>query len=557
MAGPGGVVDSKSVIRGFDPHSARERIVREGDVEDLTKLSGPELADYVNGGTRAESIEWFAVLAEAARRLREDTRVWQRRLEQERDGLRAELAESKRLLGTMAKADLEGVRDSERLKHWRKWAESFWCVLDTDGSDGAMMNAVAVMLHDAETRAESAENRLESDASKPIPVIKIEAGDAYVADLMRERDHWKSKAIGTQAQIDRDDRIAQGRSTAELVAELDALTVEVTGSDCTDAHEWLEMLAQGNESRGEPHGFAQVIKNELQFASMEMSNLKADRDEWLTQHENLLAMYRTSEQTCHNQRKELHSLNVERAKTLTKLEDAQARIAELDAQLRDAQAISPWAQREIDGIRGSRAAMEHARTEREGKAPEPAERKPAQRVCESCDGRGKFYPSTNEPGELAEPYDCDECDGTGKYTPEPADGQAPCAFKVGDRVTVDGQSGVVIEIDLPWIVVKPYAGMFGTWSSHVSQVRKAEPAERKPHGTGWIYTLLDIEQYGEEHDTVVRDMAIKLRQELLAERVAIEALAADFLKRSRRGGAWSECLEDCAQELREVLDGKR
>lgn len=134
-------------------------------MEDLTKLSGPELADWLDtvaagydrlssmpGRTSAEGDR----LRESARRLREDTREWQRNLERERDGLR------------------ERVRELEE---------------------------------------------------------------------------------------------------------------EITGSDCDDAHEWLEMLYQGSESRGNPHGFAWTIKNELQFASMEIGNVKADRDEWRTQRE--------------------------------------------------------------------------------------------------------------------------------------------------------------------------------------------------------------------------------------------------------------------------------
>lgn len=62
-------------------------------MEDLTKLSGPELAERMDDAYVAE--EDLPAIVEAARRLREDTREWQRNLERERDGLRerAEFAE--------------------------------------------------------------------------------------------------------------------------------------------------------------------------------------------------------------------------------------------------------------------------------------------------------------------------------------------------------------------------------------------------------------------------------------------------------------------------------
>jgi hypothetical protein len=60
-------------------------------MDDLTKLSGPDLADRL---AEIEHTQWQAdALNEACRRLREDTRAWQRKLEQERDGLRARVAE--------------------------------------------------------------------------------------------------------------------------------------------------------------------------------------------------------------------------------------------------------------------------------------------------------------------------------------------------------------------------------------------------------------------------------------------------------------------------------
>jgi hypothetical protein len=62
--------------------------------DDLTKLTGPELADALGEHARcmgdpARADALYAACVEAARRLREDTRVWQRALERERDGLRA------------------------------------------------------------------------------------------------------------------------------------------------------------------------------------------------------------------------------------------------------------------------------------------------------------------------------------------------------------------------------------------------------------------------------------------------------------------------------------
>jgi uncharacterized coiled-coil DUF342 family protein len=356
---------------------------------DLTKLSGPELAAIIRGAWVVN--EGTPPLSEAMRRLEEDERVWQRNLERERDLLRAELAdtkkdlewqrescerlrlrgieeddsydpyqrlcdildeecglqpaklpvgtmlsmienalfewrkrfgcldaerneltarlenvraslggaekdvselsaelaESKRLLGTMVTSDLEGVRDSERLKHWRKWAESFPCALETNGTDGAVMNAIAVKLHDAETRAESAENRLENAQHGHW------SSEIAIQDVVKERDHWKSKALGTQAQIDRDDRIAQGMSTAELVAELDRM----------------------REKRDELQG--QLLQCRAR---------------------------------CEAQRKELASLNVERKATLTKLEDAQKRVAELEEGQRSARQLEFCANGSIAGI---------------------------------------------------------------------------------------------------------------------------------------------------------------------------------------------------------------
>jgi hypothetical protein len=93
-------------------------------------------------------------------------------------------------------------------------------------------------------------------------------------ELQRECDRWKGKALATQETLDRDDRIAAGMSTAELVAE----------------------VKRARETRGCLIGEVQQLKT-----------------------------------TCANQRKELHALNVERAKTLTKLEETQRRVAELES----------------------------------------------------------------------------------------------------------------------------------------------------------------------------------------------------------------------------------
>lgn len=60
-------------------------------MEDLTKLSGPELANALEWSSDKPRSDELA--HEAARRLREDTRVWQRNLERERDGLRERVRE--------------------------------------------------------------------------------------------------------------------------------------------------------------------------------------------------------------------------------------------------------------------------------------------------------------------------------------------------------------------------------------------------------------------------------------------------------------------------------
>lgn len=91
--------------------------------DDLTKLSGPELAKQVI------AVYYCPELVEAARRLREDTREWQRSLERERDGLR---------------------------------------------------------------------ERLEAEMRKPIPVVRLEAGDAYVAEMLHERDGLRERVTGLE-----------------------------------------------------------------------------------------------------------------------------------------------------------------------------------------------------------------------------------------------------------------------------------------------------------------------------------------------------------------------
>jgi hypothetical protein len=134
---------------------------------------------------------------------------------------------------------------------------------------------------------------------------------------------------------------------------------------------------------------------------------------------------------------------------------------------------------------------------------EPAERKPHEgQACESCHGLGKFYPSTNEPGELAEPCDCDECDGTGVASVEP------------------------------------------------------EPVERKPH-EGRVYgeepyetvTINDTSKWQDKSAVVA--MAAHLR-DLLDERKAIEALAEAWTTPSA-----SPTSHAYSSALRKVLNGKQ
>lgn len=200
-------------------------------MDDLTKLSGPELADVMDLFSHVPIVQADKhMIREAARRLREDDRVWQRNLERERDGLR---------------------------------------------------------------------ERLEAEMRKPIPVMKLEAGDAYVAELLRERETLRSR---------------------------------VTGLECT------------------------------------CDQLRA---------------------SCTNQRKELHALNVERKATLTKLEDAQRRIAELEAQLREAaqaETLSATRKEFWDDV-VARAKSDHDATQ-----PEPAESKAQEE--DRRYGRGEFKPFT-------------------------------------------------------------------------------------------------------------------------------------------------------------------
>jgi chromosome segregation ATPase len=78
--------------------------------DDLTKLSGPELAERIMGIATHDDV------VEASRRLREDTREWQRNLERERDGLRAELAQCKATMAGMHAARGELQRECDQLQ---------------------------------------------------------------------------------------------------------------------------------------------------------------------------------------------------------------------------------------------------------------------------------------------------------------------------------------------------------------------------------------------------------------------------------------------------------
>jgi uncharacterized coiled-coil DUF342 family protein len=544
--------------------------------EDLTKLSGPELAAIIRGAWVVN--ECTPPLTEALRRLGEDDRVWQRNIERERDLLRAELAdtkkemewqrescerlrlrgiedddsydpyqrlcdivdeecglqpaklpvgtmlsmiesalfewrkrfgcldaernelnarienvraslggaekevnelsaelaESKRLLGTMAKADIEGARDSERLKHWRKWAEGVRCdvvgtddeamdaigdrcatlnrievILGVEGSDeeGAGYEALRKVVSERDTmRAEASSNRrvlledvnkahrendelrrrLEAEISKPIPAVKIEAGDAYVADLLRDLDHWKSKALGTQAQIDRDDSIAQGMSTAELVAEVKRM----------------------REKRDELQG--QLLQCRAR---------------------------------CEAQRKELHTLNVERKATLTKLEDAQRRVAELE---------HPETGEHVKGYRDGLQMMAR-----------------------------QVEASQKRIAELEE------------------------------------------QLSLALVINPPTFGVVCTADSEAVPERdtREEPAERKPHdGRTYGPRGATLEEMEAGACTLHTKDALAHLRELLDERKAIEAMPDRWLSwhlGTLVGVEYVAASKRCAQELREVLNGKR
>jgi hypothetical protein len=201
-------------------------------VDDLTKLTGPELAAIIRSAWVVN--EGTPPLSEALRRLEEDDRVAMRNIERERDLLREALSRS------------HGIADrlTAEIKRWREWAEGVRCDVGTDDDamdaigircatlnrievilgvedsdeEGAGYEALRKVVSERDTlRAEISANRrvlledvnkahrendqlrarLEAEANKPIPVVKLEAGDAYVADLLRDLDHWKSKALGT------------------------------------------------------------------------------------------------------------------------------------------------------------------------------------------------------------------------------------------------------------------------------------------------------------------------------------------------------------------------
>jgi hypothetical protein len=472
--------------------------------EDLTKLSGPELAERLIDCAYCPDDVGAEVVQESARRHREDTRVWQRNLERERDMLRGslsrshaiadrlteELAESKRLLGTMAKADLEGARDSERLKHWRKWAESFSFAFETNGTDGAVMNAIAVKLHDAETRAESAENRLEAEINKPIPVIKLEAGDAYVAGLLRDLDHWKSKALGTQAQIDRDDRIAQGMSTAELVAELERMREKrdaaVKALDETNANmERMERdlclkIGEGEELAEERLAHAHRLQervSELEEGQRSTRQLEFCANGSIAGIDKR-GCYQVASDGVRHEADPRYVLSVAAELIYSKLEandKLRARIAELEEQLSLAQ--------------GSMTSMQHN-----------AERR-LKRVME-------------------------------------LEAQLRDAQNAGaDEWTADGEA------------VPPSAVVAHTWGAGKGTTPLSEPAERKPHEWRWTvaHTIGALEGSAEvDGDRSLAAMAASHLRELLDERKRVEALA-DSGRLSR----------DDARAVMEVLNGKR
>jgi len=232
--------------------------------DDLTKLSGPELADHVGNATNVSDSYVQMVGKEAARRLREldqrDERIEALSAQVRAADKRAIAAERALVARTVAAV---GGRVSElerELERWREWKDGIGCVpvaADDDTAMAAIGDRCATL-----RRIEVILGVEDSD----------EEGAGYEAlrKVVSERGHWKSKAIGTQAQIDRDDRIAQGMSTAELVAELKRM-------------------------------------RETRIVAVNALN--------------------ETKAKCANQRKELHTLNVERKATLTKLEEAQLELS--------------------------------------------------------------------------------------------------------------------------------------------------------------------------------------------------------------------------------------